>query len=146
MHSPLWSQSRSSTDDILLLALAALQENHLIQQQDYKTLPVNLLIKEHWRVRIFIVFDICNTEYDAALGHLPEHNTLPVLVVHFGKSGVRCRTAELGIQRRVNRETCEKHNLNGVDSGPPYVVDRNVTIPVYMNPRDGSLLKAIRQQ
>jgi hypothetical protein len=44
------------------------------------------------------------------------------------------------LKQRVNRETAEKHNLNG-EAEPPYVVDYTTGMAFYPNPRDISLLQ-----
>jgi len=135
--NPLWSQSWSSTEAILPSAIDILRQNQLIKQESIET---RLLIKQKWPLRVLIVFDICNNTYDADLGHLPEKNNLPVFVVHFYGKGRSAWRADLGMRQRVNEDTCEAHNLNGKDGSPPYVLDRTTTAPIYLNPRDPSLL------
>jgi hypothetical protein len=41
--------------------------------------------QEELGIRVFIVFDILNMDYSPAKGHLPEHNNLAVLTVHFNR-------------------------------------------------------------
>jgi len=137
--NPLWTQSWSPTEEAVAAARETLRERRLIQ--DKTEAPLRLLAKEKWGNRVFIIFDMFNLEYDPALGHLLEHNSLPVLVAQFSGKGVHTRIAEEGLRRRVNRETCEIHNRHGPDCVPPYVVDHTTTVPVYMNPRDPSLLQ-----
>lgn len=44
------------------------------------------------------------------------------------------------IQNRVNKDIAQAHNLNGLGSLPPFVTDYTFGPPVYLNPRDHSLL------
>lgn len=137
--SPHWSRSWDSTEDILPTALEALRESQLVGREDMDVSP-RLLVKQKWHLRVLIVFDLFNNDYEIKLGHLPEHNKLPVLVVHFSRKGVSALAANLGMQKRVNRVTADAHNVNGEEGVPPYVVDHTTTVPLYLNPRDPSLL------
>jgi hypothetical protein len=137
--SPLYSQSWASTDKILPAALDALRSSRLIEQ-DTMDIPKRFLMKQRERIRDFIMFDIFNNSYNPALGHLPKNN-LPVLVVHFSKDKAYARIAEDGLQKRVNKEIRDAHNRNGIGSIPPFVLDYTTQeAPIYMNPRDPSLL------
>ena len=137
--SPHWSQSWDSTEDILPTALEALRESQLIGREDMD-MPPRLLVKQKWHLRILVVFDLFNEDYEMELGHLPEHNKLPVLVVHFSRKRVSALAANSGMQKRVNQDTGDAHNLNGEHAVPPYVVDHTTTVPLYLNPRDPTLL------
>ena len=102
----------------------------------------NFLLKKKLHLRLFIVFDICNQDYDAVTGHLPSQNRLPVAVIQYGKGHRVCaRIATPGIEQRVNYETGEIHNLTGIGSVPPFVVDITTTVPYYLSPRDLLLLE-----
>jgi hypothetical protein len=137
--SRLYSQSWASTDKILPAALDTLRSSRLIEQNT-ADIPTRLLVKQRERTRDFIVFDIFNNDYDSALGHLPKGN-LPVFVVHFSKDKAHARIAEDGLQKRVNKEIRDAHNRNGIGSIPPFVLDYTTReAPIYMNPRDPSLL------
>jgi len=140
-NSPLFAKSWSSTEELIPFTLDTLKKRQLICQQENTEVPWKLLVKKNWGIRVYVVLDIYNKDYDPSTGHLPEHNNLPVLVVHFTRKGVHTRVAETGLRRRVNEETAEAHNLNGWDAIPPYVVDHTTTVPVYMNPRDISIPK-----
>lgn len=100
---------------------------------------LQLLAKQKWATRLFLVFDISNTSYDAELGHLPEQNQLPVLIVRLGQK-VQAYPASLPAQNRVNDDIARAHNDNGINSLPPFMVDYTSGPPVYLNPRDPSLL------
>ncbi|KAF2189288.1 hypothetical protein K469DRAFT_62549 [Zopfia rhizophila CBS 207.26] len=86
-NSPYWSQSWLSTEDVFPVALKAIRQAGLIGKGETE-LPLRLLVKQKWPLRVLIVFDISNNSYNAELGHLPEHNNLPVLVIHFSTKGV----------------------------------------------------------
>lgn len=103
------------------MALKAIQEAHLITEQ-VANQSLRLLGKQKLCLRVVIVFDICHDDYRAELGHLPEHNNLPVVVVTFGRKGVTARAAELGLQARVNRDIAHAQNDNGDNITPPFVV------------------------
>ena len=143
--NPYWSQSWSSTEDILPIALDALRKNHLlgprkIDNTEEMKLSLRLLIKQKWHLRVLIVLDLFNKNYNPQLGHLPEYNNLPVFVVYFGGKGLSARAADAGMRARVNRDTGDTHNVNGENSLPPFVVDHTTTVPLYLNPRNPSLL------
>jgi len=140
-NNPLFAESWSSTEELIPKALDTLKERHLIYHQGYTKVPWTILVKKNMGIRVFVVFDIFNKDYDSAKGHLPSHNNLPVVVIHFSRKGVHTRIAESGLRQRVNNETAEAHNLNGWDAGPPYVVDHTTTVPIHMNPRDISVPK-----
>lgn len=139
-NSPHWSQSWLSTEDVLPVALKAIREARLVSNQEAEV-PIRLLVKQKWPLRVLFVFDIFNNTYSAELGHLPEQNNLPVIVVNFSAKGVSARVADRGMQIRVNRDTGYAHNDNGVHSMPPFVADHTGSdVPLYLNLRDPSLL------
>lgn len=47
------------------------------------------------------MFDKFYDSYDAAMGHLPENNRLPVLIVTFGKSS-HVRSVEPRLRKLIN--------------------------------------------
>ena len=129
----MWSELWTSTEEYLPRAISILQEQGLLEYQDLTNLPFRLLLKQKWHLRLFIVFDICNQDYDAATSHLPSQNRLPVAIVQYGKGHrVFASTATPDTAQRVNYETGEIHNLTGMDSLPPFVVDATTTIPCYL--------------
>lgn len=144
--SSLFTDAWSATEDLIPRALTILKETQLVHHEHGIEIPWRLLIKKNDGLRVLVIFDICNTEYDPAKAHLPGRNNLPVLVVHFSRKGVHTRVAESGLRQRVNNETAEAHNLHGWDALPPYVTDHTTTIPIYMNPRDISQPKAISSE
>jgi hypothetical protein len=136
-----YTQSWFTTNETLATALDALKSSRLIEQRDTADIPTRLLVKHKGNTRVFIIFDISNNDYNPAFGHLPKSNNLPVLVVHFSKDQTHTRVAEVGLRDRVNKETGNEHNRNGIGSVPPFIVDYTTNVaPVYMNPRDPSLL------
>ncbi|KAF4760650.1 hypothetical protein HAV15_005125 [Penicillium sp. str.  len=95
----------------------------------------SLVAAQKWRTRVFFVFDICHTAYDAKLGHLPEQNKLPVAVVHLSKKNT-AYVANAWLSKRVNRDIALFHNANGFGAVPPFVEDHTVgKPPEYMNPK-----------
>ncbi|KAJ5241549.1 uncharacterized protein N7469_003140 [Penicillium citrinum] len=141
-RSPLLSKARESPQDLILPALRVLKKNQLIQEPILPS-QTRLLAGQNWRTRTFLVFDIANTDYDVMLGHLPEHNQLPVVVAHFSKTKT-AYMANAVISRRVNHDVGMLHNANGFDALPPYIEDHTSgNPPAYQNPRDISMLRVI---
>ena len=100
-----------------------------------------LLAAQNWRTRLFLVFDIAHKDYNAQLGHLPEHNRLPVVVAHFSKNKTGY-AANPWVSYRVNHDIAMLHNANGFDALPPFVEDHSSgKPPLYHNPRDISMLR-----
>ncbi|KAJ0413182.1 hypothetical protein BJY00DRAFT_68529 [Aspergillus carlsbadensis] len=134
-----WEQSWSASEDLLPIAFEILKSNHLLECT-YKDQPeLRLLAKQNWGTRVFLVFDISNTSYDPTIGHLPEHNKLPVAIVRLGKKN-QAYPASPPVQNKVNRDTARVHNSSGVNSIPPFVTNYTTGSPFYPNPRDPSLL------
>ncbi|KAL5341327.1 hypothetical protein BJX70DRAFT_66063 [Aspergillus crustosus] len=138
-----WEQAWSASKDILPIAIKVLQERDLLEggpdiflQPDLK---LKLLAKQKWTTRVFLVFDIGNLTYDPSLGHLPEQNQLPVLIVRLGRS-VQAYKASPPAQNKVNRDIARAHNNHGIDSLPPFVTDYTSGSPFYPRLRDPALL------
>ena len=139
--SPYWSSALSTTETFLSTATKHLESLNMIHSLGEHNSSLRLLVKQVWRHAIQLVFDVSNTSYDAALAHLPEHNNLPVISVHFGRGDVRAVNANPGVRQRVNVETANAHNLNGEQSVPPFVEDHTRgDTPVYLAPRNPSIL------
>jgi hypothetical protein len=134
-----WEQCWSSTEDLLPIAFEILKDNHLLECT-YKIQPqLKLLAKQNWGTRVFLVFDISNTSYDPSLGHLPEHNNLPVTIVRLGKK-TQAYSASPPVRNKVNGDIARVHNSSGVNSIPPFITDYTSGPPFYPSPRDPSLL------
>lgn len=113
------------------------KNNYLVE---YTHRPeLRLLVKQKWETRVFLVFDISNTSYYAAMGHLSEQNILPVFIVRLGQKA-QTYPANPQIQKRANSDIARAHNDNGINSLPPFVTDYTSGLPLYPNPRDLSLL------
>lgn len=135
-----WEQSWSASEDLLPVAFEVLKDNLLLKHTTYDRRPqLRLLAKQKWATRVFLVFDISNTSYDPELGHLPEQNKLPVSIVRLGQK-VQAYLANIPTQNKVNNDIARAHNDNGINSLPPFVTDYTSGPPVYLNPRDPSLL------
>ena len=140
--SSSWSYLWNATEEFLPKTISSLQEYGFPEGRVEPDLPFKLLVKKKFHLLLFIVFDVCNQNYDAVTGHLPCQNMLPVVVVRYRRNcKVTVSVATPAIQERVNRETGEIHNLTGYGSTPPFVVDHTTTVPHCFNPRDVSLLK-----
>lgn len=137
--SAYWEQAWSSSEDLLPVAFDILKYNHLLEGTHNRQPKLKLLAKQKWETRVFIVFDISNTSYDPKLGHLPEQNMLPVAIVRLSEK-VQAYTASLPAQNKLNEDVARAHNDNGIDSFPPFVADYTSGPPLYLNPRDPSLL------
>ncbi|KAJ5642424.1 hypothetical protein N7490_006424 [Penicillium lividum] len=139
-RSSLITKAREAPHDVIRPA------NHLLKKNGFSRDPeipaeTRLVAVQQWRTRVFIVFDIAHTNYNMKLGHLPEHNQLPVVVAHFSKK----RTAYMAnpwVSRRVNHDVAMLHNANGFDAVPPYLEDHSSgKPPAYHNPRDITMLR-----
>lgn len=139
-RSALFSKAHDFPGEIIPLAYRLLKK-HNVSKGTQSSEDTRLLAVQKWRTRVFLVFDIGNTDYDAMLGHLPEHNQLPVVVAHFSKKKA-AYAASSGISQRVNHDIAMLHNANGYDAVPPFVEDHSLgKPPAYHNPRDISKLR-----
>ncbi|KAJ5114330.1 hypothetical protein NUU61_000089 [Penicillium alfredii] len=138
-RSPLLAKARDSPGDLLPVAVQLLKSNNVYSTREESLPQTKLLAMQIFRTRIFFVFDIANASYNARLGHLPEHNQIPVAVVHFSKKR-SAYAANPWVSRRVNRDIALLHNANGFGAVPPFVEDHTLgKPPQYLNPRDLSL-------
>lgn len=134
-----WEQSWSASEDLLPVTLQVLNNNHLLEHTYNLQTQTKLLVKHKWATHVFLVFDISNTSYDPKTGHLPEQNKLPVAIVRLGEK-VQAYRANNPAQNKVNNDIARAHNDNGINSLPPFVADYTSRPPLYLNPRDPSLL------
>jgi hypothetical protein len=135
------TKAQNNPEALLPKAIRLLKTRQLYTSQESHP-PTRLVAAQKWRTRVFFVFDICHTTYDAKLGHLPEQNKLPVAVVHLSKKNT-AYAANAWLSNRVNRDIALFHNANGFGAVPPFVEDHTVgKRPEYVNPRDISLLRA----
>ncbi|KAJ5088510.1 hypothetical protein N7456_012126 [Penicillium angulare] len=140
-RSSLITKARESPQDLLLPAIRLLKKNAISSGDPALPLDTRLVAVQQWRTRVFIVFDIAHTDYNVKLGHLPEHNQLPVVVAHFSKKKT-AYPANTWVSRRVNHDVAMLHNANGFDALPPYVEDHSSgKPPAYHSPRDISMLR-----
>lgn len=139
-RSALFAKARDSPGDLIPRA-SRLLKKHGISPSFESPGDTRLLAVQKWRTRVFLVFDIGHAQYNAMLGHLPEHNKLPVVVAHFSKK----KTAYMAspwLSRRVNHDIAMLHNANGYDAVLPFVEDHSLgKPPAYHNPRDISMLR-----
>ncbi|KAJ5826612.1 hypothetical protein N7447_003375 [Penicillium robsamsonii] len=135
------SKAQNNPEALLPKAIRLLKASHIYTpQEDHPA--TKLVAAQKWRTRVFFVFDICHTTYDAKLGHLPEQNKLPVAVVHLSKRNT-AYVANAWLSKRVNRDIALFHNANGFGAVPPFIEDHTVgKRPEYVNPRDISLFQA----
>ncbi|OOQ86923.1 hypothetical protein PEBR_19195 [Penicillium brasilianum] len=139
-RSSLYPKSNSTPEEIIPLAMRLLKKRKMWKATDYPT-ATKLLAVQKWRSRAFLVFDIANETYDAKLGHLPEHNQLPVVVAHFSKKKA-AYPANSWVSQQVNHDVAMLHNANGFDAVPPFMEDHTLgTPPAYHSPRDISMLR-----
>ena len=121
------------------MAFDILKYNHLLEEAYDDQPELKLLAKQKWETRVFLVFDISIPSYDPSRGHLPEQNKLPVAIVRLGEK-VQAYTANPTIQNRVNLDVARAHNDHGMSSLPPFTTDYTSGPPLYLNPREPSLL------
>ncbi|KAJ5743192.1 hypothetical protein N7533_010294 [Penicillium manginii] len=141
-RSSLLSKARESPQDLISPALRVLMKTQLIKEPVLVS-QTRLLAVQNWRTRSFLVFDIANADYDVMLGHLPEHNQLPVVVAHFSKKKTGYMANPV-VSRRVNHDVGMLHNANGFNALPPFIEDHTSgKPPAYRSPRDITMLKVI---
>jgi hypothetical protein len=133
-RSPYWSTAWSDPDQISTIATQAVKDEKLRKKTDDRL----LLVIQKWDHAIYLVLDVGNELYDAASGHQPEQNTLPVITVDFG-TRVKTGYAPPPVRNRVNREVAILHNVNGIGSVPPFTEDHTNGSPEYADVRDPSL-------
>ncbi|KAJ5626709.1 hypothetical protein N7528_004136 [Penicillium herquei] len=138
-NTTYWERAWSTPEDIILPALEVLQTKKLVDYTNSEQPEFRLLAKQRWRTRVWLVFDISHTSYDASEGHLPEKNILPVLIVRLGKKS-QAFSAEGPTRNQINEGVARLHNLTGPHSVPPFEVDYTLGAPCYSNARDVSLL------
>lgn len=138
-RSSLVSRARESPQDLIPLAIRLLRKNNITRDVDLQT-EIQMLAVQKWKTRVFFVFDIGHINYDATLGHLPEHNRLPVVVAYFSKKKA-AYAANPWVTHRVNHDVGMLHNANGFNSLPPFVEDHTLGKPRYQNPRDITMLR-----
>lgn len=136
-NSPLFNAAWDDPESVVADALHLVQRHGLVSSN--VTPASQLLAVERWN-RIHLVFDIDHSAYDAETAHLPGQNNLTVLAVQFsGKGSAGTETARLAssnLADEVNREIQEIHDLSGIGSQPPFIIDHaNGKVPVYPNPR-----------
>jgi hypothetical protein len=139
-RSSLYTQTNTFPEQIVPLAMRLLKKRKMWKTTDYPAVT-KLLAVQKWRSRAFLVFDIANEAYDAKLGHLPEHNQLPVVVAHFSRKRA-AYPANSWVSQQVNHDVAMLHNANGFGSVPPFMEDHTLgTPPAYHSPRDISMLR-----
>ena len=134
-----WDKSWDSTEELIPLALQVIQDGSSLNYSYDEQPQVRLLAKKRWINRVFFAFDVSNTAYDPEKGHLPEHNTLPVVIVRLSRD-TRAYKAGPPVQNQVNDNIGWLHNANGKNSLPPFVEDYTLGVQEYGEPRDVQLL------
>ena len=139
--SSVWSTAWTLPDSVVSASISQLKRSHLLPAF-HDEIPRTLLAQQRYHRFIHIVFDIFHQSYDAALGHLPKSNILPVLVVTFERTD-HAQQAQSKLSKLVNTEIAKAHNLNGIDSMPPFIEDHTSGLPpLYLAPREPSWLEA----
>ncbi|OHE91409.1 hypothetical protein CORC01_13274 [Colletotrichum orchidophilum] len=108
--SPQWSQALSSDKEIVNLAIGHLNSNAPSTQ--IVDADAMLVVKEIWPMRIWIVFDIFNINYDPSKAHLPNQNDLPVIAISLSKN-TSVTVASIGLRDKVNQGVRDAHDLHG---------------------------------
>ncbi|KND93255.1 hypothetical protein TOPH_02395 [Tolypocladium ophioglossoides CBS 100239] len=134
--SPHWHAAWDSSDELVAVAFALLQQTQLIPQDAQNdSSTVRLLAKERWDVRRFLVFDLFHKTYNADTAHQADQDDLPVISVFFGKKE-SISAAGRPMANKVNADIRAIHNSTGLGSRPPFEVDHaDGKVPFYNNPR-----------
>lgn len=134
----IWNKSEAweqSPEEIIQFSLQAIADKNLYDITEISASDTKLLTIQNHRTRKIFGFDIRNESYDAAKGHLPEQNKLPVVVVHLGgreNIAFQPRPAECA---RINENVRFLHDANGFGSTPPFIENHLGTPPSYPNAR-----------
>lgn len=134
-----WGKAWLTSEELFTVAFQIIKDYNLLNYTFDHYPQMQLLVKQRWETRVLLVFDISNTGYDPRKGHLPDQNRLPVAIVRLSQKE-QAYLANFPIQSRVNNDISRAHNLNGINSLPPFVTDYTSGTPQYLEPRDPSLL------
>jgi hypothetical protein len=139
--SQIWEQS---PEEIIPFTLQVIAEKRLYDVTGISVSDTTLLAIQCYCTRKMFVFDILNERYDAAKGHLPEENNLPVIVIHLSNRNIASQPHPEECAR-INETIRYLHDANGFGSTPPFVEDHTSgTPPNYPNPR--SLSRSVPPQ
>ncbi|QKX61626.1 uncharacterized protein TRUGW13939_08778 [Talaromyces rugulosus] len=139
--SQTWEQS---PEEIIPFTLRVIAENNLCDVTEISVSDTTLLAIQYYRTRKMFIFDILNEHYDAAKGHRPEDNELPVVVIHLSNRNIASQPHPEECAR-INETVRYLHDANGFGSTPPFVEDHTSgTPPNYPNPR--SLTRSVPPQ
>lgn len=135
-RSSYWSTARESSEEVISYVLRLLGEDDLVLDKYDDPASCLFLAKERWDQRTYIIFDIFHTSYEPDTAHLPDRNSPPVTLIHLGRTGKKVHAAPVPITKKVNRKHEEIHNLTGLGSRPPFIVDHaDDNYPTYCRPR-----------
>ncbi|WQF77032.1 hypothetical protein CDEST_02046 [Colletotrichum destructivum] len=128
-----WPQAWSYDKEIVDVAIDLIKSKDTAAQVAYA--DTMLVVQERWPMRIWIIFDIFNTEYDPSKAHLPGQNDLPVIAISLSNKTTITNATE-GLENRVNKGVREAHDLHGDGSRAPFKIDHaNNNIPTFPSPR-----------
>lgn len=127
-----WEQS---LEEIIQSTLQIIADKNLYNTAEISASDTRLLAIQNYHVRKMLVFDILNESYDAAKGHLPEQNKLPVIVVFLNDRKNIASRPHPGECARINETVRFLHDANGFGSTPPFIENHLGTPPSYPNPR-----------
>lgn len=127
-----WEQS---PEEIIQSTLQVLADKNLYDTTEISESDTRFLAVQYYRARRMLVFDILNESYDAAKGHLPEQNKLPVIVVFLSDRKNIASRPHPGECARINETVRFLHDANGFGSTPPFIENHLGTPPNYPDPR-----------
>jgi hypothetical protein len=137
----VWDEAWENTERTITRVLKFLKHDRLISAEadhKYDSSDCRFLAVERWDAKIFIVFDLFNTDYDYLTAHLPSKNDeLPMIHVRIskGSDGDIFRKNTVPQVELMSEELRRLHDHQGWVP-PPYKEDHaNGTHPVYWNPR-----------
>jgi hypothetical protein len=90
-----WQTACESPEEIVKIAIDAIQKNNWLSPNASASLKHTLLVTEKWTPQVFIVFDLFNDSYDPDTAHLPDRNDLPVFPIYISRKGEK-ETIDLG--------------------------------------------------
>lgn len=134
VRSGYWLRAWDHSEEVINAAVVCIKDNGAAVFSADMPPRLRMLVKERWTKRLWIVFDIFNDAYDPDKAHLLKMNDLPVIMVSLSEKDVI--TISKLIEGKVNDSVREAHDVHGVGSRPPFIVDHtNGQILTYLNPR-----------
>lgn len=133
-RSHYWTQACEAPDTMGEVALDILKKNGLLlHTAPPRLMAASLREKTAKRDRTTdLVFDIFHDDYQPENGHLPGQGELPMLHIRLTKTET-ASVANPRLRRYVNESLRVEHDVRGIGSVPPFIIDYTKGLPGYNN-------------